>query len=265
MKTAKHGQDLRWMTLFVVLANTLFNYLTLLWPIGKPIQEITALYPTLFIPADYAFSIWGVIYFSFIIYCIYQLLPAQQDKLLFNNLSISLIFANVLASGWIIAFRNELIGLSMFILLVQFAFALDMYQNIKQARQHYVYTSWLHVPFSLFMGWITVACITNATTWLASIGWWGGSVSEPVWTIILIILTGGTGVIVNLMYKDAVYSLVISWALIAIWVSAQSVHTEVAFTALVAGVAVFIVSVITGIRTLFSHRQYPSYTRPMSY
>ncbi len=35
---------------------------------------------------------------------------------------------------------------------------------------------WLvHVPFSIYLGWITVATIANITSWLYEVGWsgWG--------------------------------------------------------------------------------------------
>jgi hypothetical protein len=260
MKTVNHGEDLRWITLVIVLANTVFNYLINVWPLGKPIQEITSRYHTLFTPADYAFSIWGVIYFSFIIYAIYQLLPAQRDKLLFNDLSVSLICTNILACIWVIAFSNNYIGLSMLINIAMFVFGFHMFTKMKHARNHYVYNSWLTVPFSLYLGWITVACIANADIWLASIGWPGGPLNEPAWTIVLIVAIALAGITICLAYKDFTYPLVISWAFIAIWVVTRFTHSGVAFTALIAGIVVFLAAVVFVIKTYFLHKQQPYYT-----
>ena len=60
----------------VLAMNTLSNVLPLN---SQTMPEISAKYPSLFTPAGFTFSIWGVIYLGLMIFVIYQALPSQRD------------------------------------------------------------------------------------------------------------------------------------------------------------------------------------------
>ena len=48
---------------------------------GQTPPEISAKYPSLFTPAGFTFSIWGVIYLGLVFFIIYQALPAQRGNI----------------------------------------------------------------------------------------------------------------------------------------------------------------------------------------
>ena len=79
---------MRWLTLVLQVATILFSYVAGAFNIGQSQEVITDQYDSLFRPAGYTFSIWGVIYILLLIYCIYQLLPAQKEQLGFESSSI---------------------------------------------------------------------------------------------------------------------------------------------------------------------------------
>lgn len=63
--------------MLVVVLNVLSNAL----PInGQTMPEISAKYPSLFTPAGFTFSIWGVIYVALLLFVIYQALPSQRNN-----------------------------------------------------------------------------------------------------------------------------------------------------------------------------------------
>jgi hypothetical protein len=69
----------------------------------------------------------------------------------------------------------------------------------------------IRVPFSFYLGWITVATIANATTLLVSVGWDRFGVSDEIWTAIALglgVLLAGTYV---LRYHDPAYGLAVLW------------------------------------------------------
>src|SRR5262245_55981834 len=69
----------RWIAFLATVLNLAFNALAPHLPLGKgSILEITQRHPTLFSPAPYAFSIWGLIYLATLAYAIYQLRPGQR-------------------------------------------------------------------------------------------------------------------------------------------------------------------------------------------
>jgi hypothetical protein len=260
MDTVKQGEELRWLTLIIVLANTVFNYYTKVWPTGDPVLDTTAYYHTLLIPSNYAFGIWGVVYCLFIIFTIYQLLPAQLEKRQFTDISVLLIFTNVLSSIWIIAVSNKYITLSMLIIIIMLVLSFQLLQQIKQVRSRYIYNSWLTVPFSLFFGWLSVIALLNADIWLASMGWHGEIMSKVSWTILLIVIMSLAGIFICFRYKDKVYPLVISWALIAIWIASYK-YTEIAFVALISGVVVFLCTAAISISSILAAKHHHhSYT-----
>ncbi len=41
--------------------------------------------------------------------------------------------------------------------------------------------SWARVPFSIYLGWITVATVANAVTTLIELDWSGWGISGQVW------------------------------------------------------------------------------------
>jgi hypothetical protein len=91
----------------------------------------------------------------------------------------------------------------------------------------------VHAPFSLYLGWITVATIANITAALDFVRWDGWGLAPEAWTVIM--LAAGV-VIAGLMAatrRDAVYLLVLIWAYVGITVK-QGGTPVVANAALVA-------------------------------
>jgi hypothetical protein len=77
----------------------------------------------------------------------------------------------------------------------------------------------VHRPFQIYLGWITVATIANISTLLFDAGWNGFGLSPVVWTLVM--LTAGL-IIAALMAtfrRDVPYLLVLVWAFAGIGVA----------------------------------------------
>jgi hypothetical protein len=74
----------------------------------------------------------------------------------------------------------------------------------------------VHTPFSVYFGWITVAAIANATVFLVSIGWNGFGMADHVWTSIIVLIGAGIGILRMIKDKNVVYGLVLIWAYLGI-------------------------------------------------
>jgi hypothetical protein len=46
----------------------------------------------------------------------------------------------------------------------------------------------IQVPFSLYVGWLSVATIANITSWLVYIWWNMRGISDVVWTCVVIVV-----------------------------------------------------------------------------
>src|SRR5690349_16238354 len=91
----------RMFALFTVLVNVVFNYFSNYTLPLPSMEEVSHSFSSLFTPHDYAFSIWGLIYFSFIIYGIYQAMPSRSEDPLYRNIAKPFALVNILASVWI--------------------------------------------------------------------------------------------------------------------------------------------------------------------
>lgn len=106
----------------------------------------------------------------------------------------------------------------------------------------------VNIPFSTYLGWITIATIANATSYLVNINWNRFGISEQLWAVILITI----GVIITLVTlfsrNDIFYSLVVIWALVGILLKRMadaSVPDNMVIIASIAGIVVVAVGIVT--------------------
>ena len=79
---------------------------------------------------------------------------------------------------------------------------------------------WLvHVPFSIYLGWITVATIANVTDLLYYLGWRDTGTGGQLWAVILLAVGTLIGAFIAYTRRDIAYPLVLVWAFIGIMVS----------------------------------------------
>ena len=116
-------------------------------------------------------------------------------------------------SAWIAAWHYQYVILSLLIMLCIF-FLLQIYQRLQIGLASVSSTQkWLvYVPFSIYLGWVTVATIANTTALLVELDWNGFGISDEIWTMIVIGVGGLIGARVIQDRRDFAYGLVIVWA-----------------------------------------------------
>jgi ABC-type molybdate transport system permease subunit len=72
------------------------------------------------------------------------------------------------------------------------------------------------VPFSVYLGWISVATIANITDWLYFVGWGGLGIAPQVWAVILLVVASAVGLGMALTRRDSGYLLVFVWSFVGI-------------------------------------------------
>ncbi|MEM3611655.1 MAG: hypothetical protein QW620_05975 [Thermoplasmata archaeon] len=105
-----------------------------------------------------------------------------------------------------------------------------------------------HVPFSVYLGWITVATIANVSATLVSVGWNGFGIGPESWAILTLAVALAITVAVLITRKDIAYALVIIWALAGIGVK-QS-QNQTILSVVVIGILIVIG---TSLFTIFTH------------
>jgi len=94
-----------------------------------------------------------------------------------------------------------------------------------------------HLPFSIYLGWITIASIANVAVLLVSLNWNGFGLSQETWAVLIIIIALLLASLVVITRKDIAYGLVVIWALLGISVK-QSIYPTIVTTAQASAIAI---------------------------
>jgi len=242
----------------VVLASIVtiaFNGVSQSIPIGGHTSaDISNKYTAFFTPANYAFAIWGVIYLLLILFSIYQALPAQRQNLNARKVGWLFVLSCVLNCTWITLFQYDQILPSVVLIIAFLLTLITIYVRLDIGRAT-VSTAdrWLlHLPFSIYLGWLSVATIANIAV-LGIAQNWGDplGLAAPTWAAIMLVAATSIGVILAITRQDAGFVLVLVWAFIAI-INKQAASPVITTTAQIA-VIVLLVTLAGSI--LFHYRR----------
>lgn len=211
---------------FVVMLTV--NALSAILPLnGVTPQDVSAMYPNLFVPAGYTFSIWSVIYLALLLFTLYQLglfrgKKHPGDTALLRKTAVAFSVSSLVNICWLFAWHYGAILLSVLIML--FLLLCLIYTRLLIAAEPRTPREklFIQIPFSLYFGWITVATIANITALLVSTGWNGFGVSDVTWTILILAAGAIIGVLTTLRFRDPAYALVLIWAYVGIWMNHTS-------------------------------------------
>ena len=199
--------------------------------------EMSRNYSNLFTPADYAFSIWGLIYVAllgFSGFMLHQAFTNGKHTDFIKNTSFWFIVANVGTCLWVFAWLNDFVGVSvvlMFLILAKLCkIIINNDMEVWDAPFKVIFFYWW--PICLFSGWITVASIANVSAWLTEIGWDGTFLSEAQWTIVMISIAVIINALMIYLRNMREFAGVGIWALIAIYVRHQGSQELIAYVAL---------------------------------
>lgn len=197
--------------LVVLIANTLANAVPLG---GQTTGEISDKYPSLFTPAGYVFSIWGLIYLMLLVFIVWQALPAQRQNPLLATLRLPFQISCLLNASWIFAWHYDQLLLSMLIMLGLLWMLVSIYLrlNFKRTAASLIERIVLYLPFSLYTAWISVAVIANASAIQIHYSWDDVAFSAQTWTVVKLALAGTLAVGVLFRFRDPVWMLVLVWA-----------------------------------------------------
>ena len=185
---------------------------------GKQTGEISDSFAVFFVPAGYVFAIWGIIYIGLIAFGIYQALPSQRENPRLRSLGYWFALSCLANGIWIFLWHYELFPLTLVVMLILLVSLLVIYQRLRigQAPVSAVERWAVNVPFSIYLGWITVATIANVTDLLEYWGWNGFGISGPVWAVIMLAVASAVAYLMAQTRRDVAYLLVLVWAFIGI-------------------------------------------------
>lgn len=189
------------------------NFLANILPInGQTTGEISNRLPVLFTPARYVFSIWSLIYVLLIGWLVGMWRIRNIGDTLFEKRSLFFILSCMFNISWIFLWHYEYFLLTVPVMIALLASLLMLY--LTYPAQDNRLTS--RLPISIYLGWISVATITNISYVITVYQWSGWGLSDPLWAVIM--MTAGTALALHIRFhhSDIAYVLVFIWAYIGI-------------------------------------------------
>jgi len=232
-----------------IVVNGLANAL----PINnKTTGELSDQYPNLFVPAGLTFSIWGLIYILLAIFVIYQVVvtfrKGEAGLDAFRKIGYLFFLSSLLNIGWIFAWQYEIVPLSLVIMLLLLGCLLAIYIKLgvgkkgPSIKEQYL----VHLPFSVYLGWITIATIANVTALLVDLNWNRFGLSEQFWAVAVIVVGIAITLSVLLRRQDIYYCLVVDWALLGILIKrlADSVPVQSVIVVTIVGLVMVTAGIV---------------------
>jgi translocator protein len=237
-------------------ATLLVNWLANALPLnGKDTGQLSDQYPILTVPAGYAFAIWSLIYLGLIGFVVYQALPSQRNNPRIARITPLFLFSCLANIGWLLTWHYEILSLNIVLMLVLLGSLIAIYRHLRaDGAQVSSGERWLMwVPFSLYMGWITVATIVNLTVVLYAAGWQDTGTLGAALASLLFVVAAVIAATIARRFNDPAYALVVVWALVAVAIKHAAVML-VATTAWVVAAVVALVVVYTLVKLLRGER-----------
>lgn len=243
--------------IFALVMNGLANALPLN---GRTTGQISDSFSeNLFVPSGYVFAIWGVIYLLLIAFAVYQATGSGRRSEAVWATGWWFALSNIANGLWIVFWHYGFVPVTMVVMLVLLASLLAIATRLGPASSaRSSLDRWLvYLPFSVYLGWISVATIANAAVTFLTFGWQGAPLNAVVWTILLVLVATALGMLMLFRRLDAAYCLVLIWALIGIALKQRDISPipETAFF----GVILLTVSLIAVFsRRMMMHSHQPA-------
>ncbi|MEM7794481.1 MAG: tryptophan-rich sensory protein [Cyanobacteria bacterium P01_C01_bin.118] len=208
-------------TWIAIVGTLVVNTLSNIFPIdGNTVADLAngPLGGVLITPANYAFSIWGVIYVGLMVYAWYQSRPKHRSQLVIKRINSCLIAACVAQIAWIYLFTLQLYWLSVLAMVLILLSLIAAYSELADGQHHSDRRRQQRVngPISIYLAWISVATIVNVASAFYSSGITELGLSDVIWTAVMIVLANGVAALAIVQRQDLPFALVFIWADVAI-------------------------------------------------
>jgi hypothetical protein len=248
---SKQRKVLAILNAIAFVAVVALNYLSNIQPLGGlTIGEVSEKYDNLFTPAGFTFAIWGIIYLLLGIFTVFQIVRAfdseETNGSFIDRIGIWFFVSSIANIAWLAAWQLEVLWLSVILMLFLLGSLLLVYVRlgIGSPVDSRRVRALVHVPFSVYLGWISVATIANISAFLTAQEWNAFNVSEIFWTALLITIAILLGMRMLFGRRDIFYSAVIAWASFGIYSALQTENVGVLPWVAVAGIIIISIGMV---------------------
>jgi len=234
------------LNIFSLAAALLVNFLATSLPLNNlTTREISDSFDIYFVPAGYAFSIWGVIYLGLLAFAVFQALPKQLVDEHLAKVDAWFMLSNLANALWLVCFHYRQFILALVFMGILLISLINIFKRLEIGKRKMT-AAWkwaVEIPFSIYFGWITVATIANTTQVLDFVGWDGFGISEEIWFLVVTIMIAVISALMSFNRRAFEYVLVLDWALVGIAVKFPQVPL-VAYSALGGALIITIIDMI---------------------
>lgn len=181
---------------------------------GQLTAEISDRFRVFVIPAGYVFAIWGLIYLLLGAFTFDQARPSRAADPTLRRLGWLPAVTGVLNSIWVLLFQYEVFVLTVPVMvgLLVTLIGINAITFADRARLRGACAWTVRIPFSVYLGWITVATIANIAQTLDAVGFDGFGIQPEL--IASAVLLVGIAIAATFAWRfaDVAYGLVIVWA-----------------------------------------------------
>lgn len=258
----KSGQPLKYLNLLFFAGTLAVNALANILPFnGLTTGEVSDSFRNLFAPAPITFSIWGLIYLLLGLFVLYQLGWTSAGKRGVSRVTEDIgplfIISSAANMAWIYFWHYQELALTLLFMLVLLVSLIGIYLRLRDTkRERYgMMTVLVDLPFSIYLGWISVATIANFAAFFVSIEWNAFGLSPVIWTVAVMAVAVLLGALAIYRNREYAYALVIVWAFVGIYLQHRDYwagqYPAIQYAA-IAGAAVL---VVFGLLTAFGFGQ----------
>ncbi len=236
--------------LVTVLIALTINILASTLPLnGQNTGEISDRFKVYFVPAGYVFSIWGIIYIGWIAFTIYQFRASQKESPRLRKLGYLFAISNLFNAAWLFTWHYNYFGVGVLVMLSLLGLLIASYLqlNVNHTSVSRAERWSVDIPFSVYLGWITVATVANVSDWLYLVNWNGFGIPATTWATIMIAVASLLGLAMAFTRRDAAYLFVLVWSFIGIAVK-QTPAPSVVTSAWIAATLMLVLAVYSLIR-----------------
>ncbi|KGP72715.1 hypothetical protein [Pontibacillus yanchengensis] len=207
---------LKWINIISYLYLLVASFI-LAGDIGGGVEEYVYV-----MPSGYAFSIWGVIYILLGLLLIAQFTQKEAMEQLVTKIGLWFPLSMVLSGTAVTVGTTP----AFFYIVASLVTLSIVYTKI----QHTIYRSTLYrFPFSLYLGWTSIATIVDAFIIIYSNGISEiAGLNQLEWAVIMLSAGGVIAILFQFSHHDRIFPIVFIWGYVAIIVEQN--HSSIIWT-----------------------------------
>lgn len=201
---------------------------------GSSIGVIANRYQSLFLPANWVFGIWSLIYLGLALCMVYQALPFAGARRSVARLGWWWAATCVLNMLWITLFSFAQFGGALLVMVLLLVALVVLGERLREGelspeqatqpgvqlpapgRVDWAERTCVRWPFDLYLAWICVAVISNAFQYAHVVGFGGFGISETMWSVAMMCVATLLGALMAWSRGMWIFPFVVAWAVYGI-------------------------------------------------